>query len=326
MGGEHRQPRILQRDQAHQHVAVVTLAADLLGVDPRGLVAMMAVGDQQLGVLQRRLGGGDRGGVGDARQPADGAVRRRSSPPQWPDRRRSRARPRRSGPGSEYSEKIGDRLALRGAGQPQPVLLGAGVRALVRADRARAVLLDADAREESLTGAAHAVRVRCSPATASTAPVARPARRRPRRATRRGSGRRCHSDPRHPPAGRSRPRCTASAPASSRPLLVVDHVVGRGDDVVQAAGPLQVVVKRAERLDRRHRSRRLPSRRRRFVTAARRWPLDFRTRGAWRSLVARLLWEQEVPGSNPGAPTFITCKTRVAGPASRRRSPCQPAA
>src|SRR5471030_2387592 len=26
------------------------------------------------------------------------------------------------------------------------------------------------------------------------------------------------------------------------------------------------------------------------------------TRGAWRSLVARLLWEQEVPGSSPGAP------------------------
>src|SRR6185436_18991993 len=27
-----------------------------------------------------------------------------------------------------------------------------------------------------------------------------------------------------------------------------------------------------------------------------------RPSGAWRSLVARLLWEQEVPGSNPGAP------------------------
>ena len=28
--------------------------------------------------------------------------------------------------------------------------------------------------------------------------------------------------------------------------------------------------------------------------------------GAWRSSVARLLWEQEVPGSNPGAPTGFT--------------------
>ncbi len=27
--------------------------------------------------------------------------------------------------------------------------------------------------------------------------------------------------------------------------------------------------------------------------------------GAWRSLVARLPWAQEVPGSNPGAPTMI---------------------
>ncbi len=28
--------------------------------------------------------------------------------------------------------------------------------------------------------------------------------------------------------------------------------------------------------------------------------------GAWRSPVARLLWEQEVPGSNPGAPTRLS--------------------
>jgi hypothetical protein len=28
--------------------------------------------------------------------------------------------------------------------------------------------------------------------------------------------------------------------------------------------------------------------------------------GAWRSLVARLPWAQEVPGSNPGAPTMFS--------------------
>ena len=32
-------------------------------------------------------------------------------------------------------------------------------------------------------------------------------------------------------------------------------------------------------------------------------PLTFAFFGAWRSLVARLPWAQEVPGSNPGAPT-----------------------
>jgi hypothetical protein len=30
--------------------------------------------------------------------------------------------------------------------------------------------------------------------------------------------------------------------------------------------------------------------------------------GAWRSLVARLPWAQEVPGSNPGAPTNVFAK------------------
>ena len=38
-----------------------------------------------------------------------------------------------------------------------------------------------------------------------------------------------------------------------------------------------------------------------------RWAVQFvRVGGAWRSLVARLLWEQEVLGSNPGAPTMAT--------------------
>ena len=46
---EHLEARVLERDEAHQHVAVRSLAADLLGVDARGLIAVVAVGDQQLG-------------------------------------------------------------------------------------------------------------------------------------------------------------------------------------------------------------------------------------------------------------------------------------
>jgi hypothetical protein len=34
--------------------------------------------------------------------------------------------------------------------------------------------------------------------------------------------------------------------------------------------------------------------------------MDLNHNGVWRSPVARLLWEQEVPGSNPGAPTSLT--------------------
>ena len=48
MGGEHGQAGVLERHQAHQDVPVRTLAADLLGVDTGGLVAVVAVGDQQL--------------------------------------------------------------------------------------------------------------------------------------------------------------------------------------------------------------------------------------------------------------------------------------
>jgi hypothetical protein len=33
--------------------------------------------------------------------------------------------------------------------------------------------------------------------------------------------------------------------------------------------------------------------------------------GVWRSPVARLLWEQEVPGSNPGAPMDTAARARA---------------
>src|SRR5919199_703262 len=60
VGGEDGQARILERNQAHEDVAVGALAADLLRVDAGGLVAVVAVGDEQLRVVQRRLGGRDR--------------------------------------------------------------------------------------------------------------------------------------------------------------------------------------------------------------------------------------------------------------------------
>src|SRR6185436_14910889 len=83
-----------------------------------------------------------------------------------------------------------------------------------------------------------------------------------------------------------------------RTLLGVDHVVRRRDDGLQRADLRRIVVQGAERLDvghggvRPYRSRACRPRR----------PRTFPGDGAWRSLVARLLWEQEVPGSNPGAP------------------------
>ena len=59
--------------------------------------------------------------------------------------------------GSEYSEKIGDRFALRRLLEAEAVGLRAGVRALVRADRAGAVVLHAHACEEAVARQAPAV-------------------------------------------------------------------------------------------------------------------------------------------------------------------------
>ena len=85
------------------------LAADLLGVDARGLVAVVAVGDQQLGVCGDAPDLLDRAGVADA--PERFTVPSASvGSPQGSRRAAGRAPPRRAA-GSENRAKIGDRFA-----------------------------------------------------------------------------------------------------------------------------------------------------------------------------------------------------------------------
>ena len=50
MGGEDGEAGIIEAGQRHQRVVLRALAADLVAVGAGGLVAVVAVGDQQLGI------------------------------------------------------------------------------------------------------------------------------------------------------------------------------------------------------------------------------------------------------------------------------------
>ncbi len=204
VGGEDGQARVLERDQAHQHVA----GAALLVVHARGLVAVVAVGDQQLGGRERGADGLDRLRVGDAPQPVDGAVLvGHLGPRLGPEVRLERA-PRRPGRVVVEAEDGGE-VRVRGAREPQPVLLRARMRALVRADAARAVVLDRHAREEPVAGAAPAVGpgvVLLERPQGRRVVAGRGRRRAATARTRRRRGR----TGRRPAGGRSRRRCRAS--------------------------------------------------------------------------------------------------------------------
>ena len=154
VGGEDGQPLVLQRDQAHEHVAVLALAADLLGVDARGLVAVVAVGDEQLGRLQ--------GAPGRPRSPRGRVTRpsRLTVPSSSVCSPNGSAALQDGGGGAGgvvVEAEDGGEVRLRRAGEPEPVLLGARVRALVRADAPGAVVLDAHAREDAVAGERAAV-------------------------------------------------------------------------------------------------------------------------------------------------------------------------
>ena len=156
---EDHQARVLERDEVHQDVAVLALAADLVGVDARGLVAVVPVGDQQLGGRRARPGRRrSRSGSATRQRRLTRALgvgllaeRARRS-------RRAAASAAQAAPGGVAVERE-DRgeVGLRRAREPQAVLLRARVRALVRADAPGAVLLDAHAREEAVARADRAV-------------------------------------------------------------------------------------------------------------------------------------------------------------------------
>ena len=250
---------------------------------------------------QRPLDGRDRVRVVDPPEPVHGAVvvghlaeRRRLG------RRLDRAPRGACGIGVQAEDRR--EVRARRARQAQAVLARARVRALVGADPAGAVVLDADAGEEARGGCAARRPGPCSPARAPRSRAPRRGRSRPRPASARAArprarrGRRPRSRPR---AGRSRPRCRASARASSARCSGSITSYGGATTAGERPRPGRVVVQGTERLDVGHGGDR------RYRSAACRpvrHPVPFWSDGAWRSLVAHLLWEQEVAGSNPGAP------------------------
>ena len=249
VGREHEQARVGERAEQHQHVLVRSLAADLLRVDPRGLVAVVAVGDQQLGVGQRHLELGDQVLVGGA---PDRVLRAVEVGRRCERRGAGDLIHRASGGAVAIGEQAedGGEVGAGGARELEPVLLGARVRALVRADAARPVLIHAHARED--TGAAAPVAVGRLVVLAE-----HPDRRlvlvdeRAPRApvVHRGGGLLV--------AGREvdLDDVVGAAGSQPRPQLVIDHVVGRGDHVLERAHDGGLVAERVQRLEVGHRRR-----------------------------------------------------------------------
>ena len=146
---------VLERDERHQRVAVLALAADLVGVGACGLVAVVAVGDEELGRSSSS--------AWTASITAGSAMRQtRLTVPSA-----SVASPHGApcggggevGPGVALVEgEDGGEVVARRLGQAQAVLLRAGLGALVRPDEAGAVVGDPDAAEEAAAGVPRAVR------------------------------------------------------------------------------------------------------------------------------------------------------------------------
>ena len=192
MGRKDGQPAVLERGQRHQRVAVRALAADLVAVGARGLVAVVAVGDQQLRVgelCRHRL---VHRGVGDPPDAVHGAVVVGHLAPGVAGGRRLDLRPGvGAGEGEDRREVVAG-----GAGEVEAVLLGPRLGALVGPHSAGPVVLDPHPGEDRVAGESASRPAPCSPGSAPRAPARGPGAGCPPAASPRGCWRRGGRDPR----------------------------------------------------------------------------------------------------------------------------------
>ena len=171
MGRENREPGVLERDETHEHVAMRSLAADLIGIHAGGLVSVVAVGDQQLGAAQRLGRRFDRRRVGDAPQPVDGAVVIGRVAPGRLVRGRLCQCPLRGAIRVGEQREDGGEVRLGRARETETVLTGTGMGALMRTNASGAVRFHPHAREEATAGP-------CRPVRTGVVLLDRPQRRR----------------------------------------------------------------------------------------------------------------------------------------------------
>ena len=244
MRGEDGEARVLERDEAHQH----ELRAALVAVHARGLVAVVAVGDQQLRAGERLVHG---------RAAAGSAIRQRrwrvpsssvSSPPAGASRcGRERAPRRPVGVVVEREDRREVRAASRASGAAGPP---SGPGGCARAGGCGPGRSPRRARARTGRGACARARPgRCSPARAPTARAPRRGRARPPRASAPAARRRGRRGPRRRAREVDLDRVVrrARSSASRWPASMTSY-----GGAATACGPptrLEVVVQGAEGLD-----------------------------------------------------------------------------
>ena len=247
MGGEDGEAGVVEPGQRHQREVVVALAADLVAVGDRRLVAVVAVGDQQLRVGEQLADRGVNRGVADPPDPGHGAAGIGGFAPRL--LRLDRGRHQRPWVlGAEREDRR--EVVAGGAGQVEPVLLRPRQGALVGQDLARLEVLDPDPGEDAVAGAGGAV---------GSAVVLRHRPDRRLGVVDQGAGLApgLHrlGGPRVGVVVRllrsglpvrfrqvDRDRVVGGARQQLRPLRRVDHVVGRRRDPVQRSDDIEVVV------------------------------------------------------------------------------------